>query len=162
MTKMCVAAANYIIERTNEYNKDKKYCEQIFMTSKRLQKLLYFSEVEYMKRNDGEPMLNDEFQAWPSGPVIPSIYYKFVQYQDGNMRPLLGDYPDISEDEKVAIDYVLERTYNMDTLDLIEFSHINGGPWNHVYNPNDLDHGQTVPKHEMYSFYLERDLFVLE
>ena len=72
MTNMCISAANYIVERTNSYNETRDFKDQVSLTCKRLQKLLYFSDVEYMCRNGGKSMFNDNYYAWPSGPVIPS------------------------------------------------------------------------------------------
>ena len=160
VTKMCVAAANYIIEKTNEYNKDKKYSEQISMTCKRLQKLLYFSEIEYMKKNDGQAMFKDEFHAWPSGPVIPSVYHKFMQYQNGRMSPIEGEHTPLTFEMKEALDHVFYDTVKIDTFELVKFSHISKGPWDMAYKEDDLEHTQIVSKKHMFEFYKKRKIFV--
>lgn len=160
MTIMCVSAANYIIEKTNEYNKSQGYDNRISITGKRLQKLLYFSDVEFMKRNGGASMFKDEFYAWPSGPVIPSVYYEFSQYQNGEMCPSKdSQHSPLSRAMMDAIDYVLNRTHEMDTVDLIEYSHVEGGPWRRFYTDTDPNHEQVIPKKEIYSFYKEYKLF---
>ncbi len=159
VTAMCVAVANYIIEKVNEFNKGKKYSDQISMTCKRLQKLLYFSEVEYMKRHNGAPMFSDDFYAWPSGPVIPSVYYKFSQYQNGEMTPIAGEHASITFDMIKVIDYVLEKTKDKDTVDLVEFSHVKDGPWSQAYNDKDPEHEQIVLKKDMRTFYADKDIF---
>ena len=99
MTVMCIAAANYLIEKTNEYNKDRDFRNRIRMSGKRLQKLLYFSDIEHMKRYNIS-MLRDEFFAWPSGPVIPSVYMRFIQYQSGEMRPAEGAHTPLTKSEQ--------------------------------------------------------------
>lgn len=159
MTKMCIAAANYIIRRTNDYNKDREYCKQISMTCKRLQKLLYFSEIEYMKRNNGKPMFEDDFHAWPSGPVIPSVYRKFMQFQYGNMIPLESNNSNLTKEMTDAMDIVLELTYNFDTVDLVDFSHVDGGPWARSYNADDPEHEQIISKEDIRDFYKKRNIF---
>ena len=161
VSDMCVAAANYIIESTNAFNATRPYAEQIAMTGKRLQKLLYFSDVEYMKRNEGQSMFKEEFYAWPSGPVIPSVYYEFMQYQDGQMVPMPGEHKPITSKMREAIDCVLERTKDMDPLDLVEYSHTRRGPWRRVYNADDPDHRQIIPKNEIYDFYKKQDMFAV-
>ena len=80
MTDMCTAAANFIINEVNNHNVGKALRDQVIMSSKRLQKLLYFSEILYMVEHDGRSMFKDEFYAWPSGPVIPAVYRKFMMY----------------------------------------------------------------------------------
>lgn len=157
MTSMCIAAANYIVELTNNYNKGKPYSERIPMTCKRLQKLLYFSDIEYMKMTDGSSMFHDDFYAWPSGPVIPSVYDKFMQYQTGEMIPVGGEHTPIDDQMKTAIEVVFEKTTNIDTYDLVEQSHVSNGPWELVYSSDDINHHQIISKKEMLRFYRERN-----
>lgn len=157
LTAMCIEAANYIIKRTNEFNFKRNYSDKISMTCKRLQKLLYFSEVEYMKRHDGEPMFEDNFYAWQSGPVIPSVYDVFVQYQNGEMYPIEeGKHTPITTEMKEVLDYIFEQTIEIDTYDLVDASHIPDGPWYKVY---DANREPIVTKSSMYDFYKDKKLF---
>ena len=158
MTDMCVAVANYIVELTNQYNNGKAYSERISMTCKRLQKLLYFSDVKFMQNNNGASMFKDSFYAWPSGPVIPSVYDEFVQYQNGEMMPVGGDHSPITMEMQLAIDDIFQNTIEIDTFDLVEMSHIAGGPWDSVYNPNDENHCQIISKEDMFKFYQARQI----
>ena len=161
ISKMCIAAANYIIEQTNEFNKSNPD-RRISMTCKRLQKILYFSGIEYMRRNNGRSMFEDEFHAWPSGPVIPSVYHKFSDCQSGQMQPKTdGSHGLLTQAMSDALDYTLERTWDSDTLDLIELSHIEGGPWRRFYNNNDPKHEQIIPKEDIYEYYKSRPVFSL-
>lgn len=158
MTDMCVAAANYIIERTNQYNTGKAYSDRISMTCKRLQKLLYFSDIKFMQDNNGKSMFKDSFHAWPSGPVIPSVYDEFVQYQNGEMIPIGGLHSPITQEMKQAIDHIFQETIDIDTYDLVEMSHIDGGPWSCAYNPDDDHHRQIISKENMFNFYQSRQI----
>lgn len=160
LTAMCMEAANRIIEKTNEHNENQDFLNRIFMTCKRLQKLLYFSDVEYMKRQSGKSMFRDEFQAWESGPVIPSIYHQFMHFQAGEMEPMRkGKHEELTKDMEDVIDYVLTRTYDMDTSELIKLSHDEDGPWAKVYNKHVSEHTEIISKQEMYDFYRSRDIF---
>jgi len=158
MTAMCVEAANYLIRRTNEYNASHSFEEQIAMTCKRLQKLLYFSDIAYMQMSGGRTMFSDEFCAWPSGPVIPSVYRKFMRYQNGEMVPLTGEHIPITSKMQEALETVFSLTVNTDTYDLVELSHDENGPWKHVYNKNDEKHEQIICKEDIYNFYKDIDL----
>lgn len=159
LTAMCIAAANYIIDRTNIFNQSNPN-RRISMTCKRLQKILYFSGIEYMKRNDGESMFNDEFYAWPSGPVIPSVYHKFSDYQSGKMETKTdGCHSPLTRAMVDAIDYVLEVTWDSDTIDLINESHIDGGPWRRFYRESDPKHEQLIPQQEIYNYYKTHPIF---
>ena len=56
LTPKCVAVSNYIIEKINKFNEGKTLQEQVMMSLKRLQKILYFCDIEYMKINNGESL----------------------------------------------------------------------------------------------------------
>ena len=153
MTNLCVSAANYLIERTNEYNNGVDFLDQIAMSCKRLQKLLYFSEVYYMHQHGGQPMLRDEFYAWPSGPAIPKVYDEFMHYEGDRMMFVETTDNSLSKGIKEVLDVVFEKTVNIDTNTLVEMSQVFGGPWNQVYDPEDSGHFQIVTKESMYKFY---------
>lgn len=154
MTNMCTAAANFIIEEVNRDNEGKPIQERVFMSSKRLQKLLYFSDVLYMYEHHGESMFKDDFYAWPSGPVIPSVYRKFMQYQDGQMRPYSGvTHDEINPEMQKTIRRVLTDTKKIDTNILIDESHLEDAPWHAVYDENDEDYSHKVGKKEIFAYY---------
>lgn len=153
MTSTCISAANYLIEKTNEYNSGVDFIEQISMSCKRLQKLLYFSEVYYMHQHGGQAMLKDEFYAWPSGPTVPAVYDKFMRYEGGQMMFVETTDKSLNKDMRDALDAVFEKTVDIDTNTLVEMSQVFGGPWNQVYDPKDPGHFQIVTKESMYRFY---------
>lgn len=159
MAIMCVAAANQLVELTNQYNKTQPYNQRVLMTCKRLQKLLYFCEAEYMRRHDGIPMFSDDFFAWPSGPVIPSVYSKFAQFQTGEMTVVGGEHTPLTNDMIDVIEFVFTETLKKDTLDLVELSHVQDGPWDRVYNDNDPKHEQIIDKASIHSYYVAHGVF---
>ena len=152
---MCIAAANYLIEKTNRYNKGRK--SKIEMTCKRLNKLLYFCDIENMNNNYGISMFNDDFSAWTNGPVIFSVYNEFKQFQNGGMMPLCEkNHSKLTTEMKRTIKNVFNKTKKIDTDTLIEYSHVKNGPWDVVYdrsNPNGLP---LIPKEQIYEFYKNR------
>jgi len=159
LTLKCRAVANYIIEEINKFNDGKKIQEQVSMTTKRLQKLLYFCEAEYMKRNRGRILFEDEFYAWPSGPVIPALYHEFVRCQNGEM--LSEDKKDetvLSDDVKNIIVQIFDATRDLDTLDLVNISIIDGSPHSKVFEEDDKDHLQVISKKDTYSYYSNREV----
>ena len=154
VTKMCIAAANYIIERVNEYNAGKSLRDQVLMTSKRLQKILFFTDVLYMLENNKKSMFSDDFYAWPSGPVIPSVYEEFMQYQDGEMQPHKeGKLVSLTQEMINTLDRVLRDTMTVDTSELIRVSHTEGGPWHDVFDENNY---RLIKKAKIYNFYIKK------
>lgn len=160
LTPECRAVANYIIEEINKFNKGKELQKQVLMSTKKLQKLLYFCDIEYMKENNGETLFKDNFEAWPSGPVIDEVYSEFMQYQDGEMRPKYDNSTiELSGGIKLLINKVLDMTKDLSTVDLINISKVDTGPWYQVYIEDDECHNQIVSKEEMYNFYSNKPLF---
>lgn len=53
--------------------------EDIDITPLKLQKLVYFLFVDYLKKT-GDKLFNERFETWSKGPVIPSLYTEFSSY----------------------------------------------------------------------------------
>ena len=163
LTKKCIAVANYIIEEINKFNEGKPLKEQVMLTLKRLQKILYFCDIEYMKINNGESLFEDNYFAWSSGPVIPYVYHTFIQCQspNGKIHPKYEEQEiRLTDKETFIIDKVLEKTQELDTVDLIDITKIDDGPWHQVYNEFDSNHNQIISKEEIYNFYKNKKLFI--
>lgn len=59
--------ASYFIEKASQLNENND------LTNLKLQKMLYFAQVEHLKKY-GEPLFDDAIEAWKYGPVIPAVY----------------------------------------------------------------------------------------
>lgn len=53
--------------------------DNIPVTPMKLQKLLYFVYRDYLKTT-GHELFSEKFEAWPYGPVLPSIYDEFRSF----------------------------------------------------------------------------------
>lgn len=53
--------------------------ESVGVSPMKLQKLMYFFFREYA-RTSNEKLFSEQFETWPYGPVLPSIYYEFQGY----------------------------------------------------------------------------------
>lgn len=152
LTDECHLAVNYIIKKTMEYNFDKSYSEQIILTIKRIQKILYLSQILYMNRF-GKNMFEDEFYAWPSGPAIPVLYDKSDQLlKDGMDRYEAVKDTVVRKKMMEVIDSVLNITNNVSALNLVKLSTTEESPWSKVYSPNDENHKQLISKEEIYNY----------
>jgi uncharacterized phage-associated protein len=79
------------------------------MTHLKLQKLIYFAQAWHLA-NTGEPLFSEEMQAWTHGPVVPSVWHKYKQFQWESIPPTAGD---VDIDHRVA-EY-LEMIYQVTT-----------------------------------------------
>lgn len=159
MSLKCSNVASYIIDEVYRYNMEVSVREKVLLSTKRLQKLLYFSEVLYMKNNNGRRLFEDDFEAWASGPVIEDIFIEFMletpSWETIKSKPLTIE---LSKREKEAITSVVKSSRKMDTVELSLCSRVEGGPWDAVYDSSS-DITAFISKRDMYEFYRNRDIF---
>lgn len=115
--------------------------EKLPVTQMKLQKMVFFAHGVYMALNNGDPLIQEEFQAWQFGPVIPNIYYEYKTF--GN-QPIICDSKYSSDENKNlqddelamrAIDYTWQVTKNLSAYTLSNWTHIKGSPWEVTYVP---------------------------
>jgi len=70
------AIANYFLELAERDNRP--------LSPMKIQKLIYYANGWYLGIT-GEPLIDEQVEAWTFGPVIPSIYREFREF--GN-RPI--------------------------------------------------------------------------
>jgi uncharacterized phage-associated protein len=51
------------------------------ITPLKLQKLLYYCQGWHMAFSKGEPLFNEDLEAWEHGPVNPDIYFKYRHHR---------------------------------------------------------------------------------
>ncbi len=124
-TVQSIDVANYMID---------KWGDQIVLTNLKLNKLVYFSQVDAL-RDNGEPLFGDEIQAWQYGPVEPKVYHSFNMF--GKNRIASGTaHPHVDQRDARVIDGVMETLGNLAAFDLVALSHDPEGAWASVYVPD--------------------------
>lgn len=124
-------------------------------TQLQLQKLVYFFWCRYMKKYDSY-VFEDDFKAWPYGPVIDSLYEKFKLYKSRTIKVKdldvlrLQVYSRIMKTSKSkeilsVLDEIIEQFGNCRAYDLVEKSHVPGGPWDIIYDSGKGE-GKVIPK----------------
>jgi uncharacterized phage-associated protein len=56
------------------------------LSNMKLQKLLYYAQGHYLAFF-GEPLFDEELEAWSHGPVVPSVYRAFKENGSGDIPP---------------------------------------------------------------------------
>jgi len=111
----------------------------IAITNLQLQKLLYLAHG-VMLRNEGVPLVTENFEAWDYGPVSRSAYHAFKLAGDGPIRfrakrinprtreelPLPDDLGSVAND---VVDGVVEQFGTWPAGELVELTHSAGSPW---------------------------------
>lgn len=117
-----------------------------FVTQMKLQKLVYFAQGAHLAKYN-KPLINETFQAWMYGPVIPEIYDDFKLY---GSRPIVDTNeflpahtykPPFRLDEEAfdTIDYTWGVLKDFSAMSLSNWTHQPDGPWSKVYDPNVKD-----------------------
>ena len=88
------------------------------ISHKKLQKLLYYVEAWYLVYFEGQPLIDEDFQAWIHGPVLPSIYAKLKEHGFNNIQVINDEHDKTIEEEIDAI--IKKNSLTSDQLELID------------------------------------------
>jgi uncharacterized phage-associated protein len=125
--------ANAFLSLANSHGAD--------VTPMQLQKLIYFANGYFMAEHDGRPLVNEFFEAWDYGPVVPTVYYEFREYVDRPIRRLAYTFDRVKKRRIVApqpvgddeaedtVKWVWDAYGGMDGPQLSRLSHKVDGPW---------------------------------
>ena len=154
-----IAVVDTIIAETDEYNRQHEYAQRVMLTVNRIQRLLYLMDIEHMFRKTGVSMFKEDFCAWPKGPTIPSVYWTFDK---PDMHVGVAKYGNdtyyLYPEEIAIIKYILDKTWEWDTVDLNILTK-QTGPWRRNYVEDDPDHTQVISKAEIYNWYYNNGMF---
>lgn len=135
MTHSSMAIANEFLKRAQAEGRS--------LTHMHVQKLVYIAHGWHMAINN-EPLVDEQFQAWDYGPVLPSLYRALKQYGSGTVPRLLrrGDdtpffYDDdgdtiisrLNEPERSSIEQVWNEFKDFAAFQLSALTHKEGAPW---------------------------------
>jgi uncharacterized phage-associated protein len=131
----------------------------------KVQKLAYFAHG-YMLSETGEPLLDELFEAWKFGPVLPSLYHECKRYGNGSIKEYIQDYdyasgrycPAPVPDDRTALDIVdyVWRIYGPESaIDLSDWTHAKNGPWDKITSG-----GENIPRNKDISNEAIRSYFL--
>lgn len=128
--------ASYFISKANALGDgNKELSGNNDLTNLKLQKLLYFTQVEYLKKH-GEKLFDEEIQAWQYGPVVKEVYdwlkgcgaYVITEFDIA-----LEDLSDIPDDIKAFLDEMWNKYQKYSAWGLVEKTHEKNSAWDKVY-----------------------------
>lgn len=116
----------------------KKLCELSGwkLSNLALQKILYIAQMVYMGRNNGAPLIDDMFEAWDYGPVLPAVYHKAKIFGAGSVLNVFHSVQDLPEGpENEILRESVEKLGNVSPGTLVSMTHRDGGAWAKHYSP---------------------------
>ena len=125
------------------------------ITNLQVHKLLYLAHMVYLGR-ENTPLVDETFQAWMFGPVLPKVYNKFKIFGNSPVRRQIFnnlEYPRIEQEEKEEF-LVLKETWELlkdkKGWELVSLTHREGGAWEKYFYP---DANSLIPNESIIEEY---------
>ena len=113
------------------------------VTPMKLQKLVYYTHGWWFGAT-GEPLIEEQIEAWQYGPVVPSLYEATKKFGNQPIASPLHDYvlegddlvevtQHVASDEQKAVEnlleWILDEYGDKSGIVLSNATHAEGGPW---------------------------------
>jgi uncharacterized phage-associated protein len=109
-----------------------------------INKIIFFLHAWYLAKT-GKPLVTAKVEAWEYGPVFRELYSEFKHFGKAAItirahrrNPTTAQKEvcreEIAESDVVFLAPLLDRYIQLSAGQLIELSHVPGGPWDQVYN----------------------------
>lgn len=135
--------ANYIINRSID--------NQTYIGNLQLQKILYFVNLLYLGKNK-KFLVEDNFEAWVHGPVVPEVYREFSLYGGNKIYSKVNENKEIlftdvfnkliSEGNLNKINENIDYLCIMNPYKLIEYSQARSSAWYYTLYVNKFKNGK--------------------
>jgi uncharacterized phage-associated protein len=130
------------------------------VTQMKLQKLIYFAHGIYLAAHH-EPIINEHFQAWRFGPVIPQVYHEYKYYgsnpiMDTDWLFMFSKEPDLSIIDNAAqsaVNTTWAALKDANAIKLSNWTHQKGSPWSKFYVDGISD--IIIPNGEIEKYFIE-------
>lgn len=120
------------------------------LSNLKLQKLLYFCHGLHFAVDQNTPLINENFEAWPYGPVIPTVYSRFSKYGQNDIPATEGNNFNLNLNEINTITQVWNVLKGQSAFNLVDATHVEGSPWHVIYNnPNE----QVIPNNLIQEYF---------
>ena len=104
----------------------------------------------------GEPLFDEDIQAWEYGPVVPSVYHTYKvcgKNQIGQAQDTF-DEKNLTSDELQLLTDVYSTYGKYTSYQLVTMTHQQNGPWDQVYEEKQ---NRVISKESMKSFFSMSD-----
>ena len=100
--------------------------------------VMYILKLTYMAHGwtlalYNRPLVNDHFEAWKFGPVVPTLYYAFRPYGIYNIKPLAIHEVKLGDEIEALLTRVYDLYKGLSASQLSKLTHIKDGPWDCIY-----------------------------
>lgn len=105
------------------------------LSNLQLQKMLYLADLNFLGKN-GERLIDENFEAWDYGPVLPSLYHACKAFGAKSVPDIFWSAEDVSgTPEGEMIEKAWAALKAMTPGELVENTHWSRGAWAKRYLP---------------------------
>ena len=129
----------------------------------KLQKLLYFCVGWYsvFADTDNDWLIENDFEAWPYGPVIPRVYHSVSSYRDMPITKKIRDWNihnryNNKENSDEVIRQVLEKYGHFSDWQLSNITHLEGSPWSKTISESEGYIGAIIDRNKIKEYFKSR------
>jgi len=141
-------------------------CEAIgrLISNVELQKIIYFCHAWTLVET-GQPLIKHLFEAWDYGPVLPYLWREFTTFGKApitaraqRLNPMTGRQEiavyNLDVETRTFLSKIIAFYSRIDAFDLVELSHVAGGPWHKVWNHlGEVNPGMKIDHSDIEKFY---------
>lgn len=114
----------------------------------RLQKIMYLANVYYiMKQN--KPLIEDDFEAWKIGPIIPEVYWEYSIYANAPIIPFYKEDADIDSEKIKVVENLIINLSATEPWRLAEICYRKDGAWSRTHR-NGHGNREAIPLTRIY------------
>jgi uncharacterized phage-associated protein len=159
-------AASVANEFLDLWSKEQAYVPAI--DQMKIQKLLFYAHGWYLANTDGPPLFEDDFEAWPWGPILRDIYaqtrkfgrnpitermYEISGNGFGFVTPRGVEDPELKHFVKV----IWDAYKDLSGIQLSNLTHAPGEPWAIMKERfGSLDHKPKIPNELIASVFKKK------
>ena len=125
------------------------------ITNLKMQKLIYYAQAWHLALY-GSPLFDERIEAWVHGPVVPSVYRKYKQWE---WRPIDSEPEEEKFDSKTLnhLDEIMDVYGGVSAYDLEKLTH-QEAPWQNARKglPSDAPSNSVISHQDMRDYYKAR------
>lgn len=126
---------NYELKGVEAIQAAKTMCEHSKwgLSNLQLQKILYIAQLYWVGLERGS-LINDTFQAWNYGPVLPSVFHEVKIFGSNPIENIFQSVQDICDPERKAfLQNAVDKLKAIPPSNLIGWTHHDNGAWASCY-----------------------------
>jgi uncharacterized phage-associated protein len=126
------------------------------ITNLELQKILYIAQMFHIGETE-QPLVDEAFQAWDYGPVLPRVYSRACAFGNGPVRNVFHWDKAVENHlpEYAALEQAAKATEGMTAGKLVSITHWPDGAWAKFYRAGER--GVIIPNKAIRDEFLARN-----